>query len=467
MAQAAEERKQFRRRLKALARPDTSPDDLRRLGDAVGDDYDDGAYDVEREIQAAAKLLNAHPNIPLDVLATYIYFDPDAFLQNPILPLLPLEAPEFFENLSKITKLRLLTRAATPLLLVRLFAASPDSDIERAAKEHLTLTGEAGDDWEAELQTYLETLPLRDTHAYSVMADLDLLPEWLAKRVAKPPKPMLPPRWMQKVSVPKREYVPLESPLEPPPDGWKSLLRLSEAERIVQARNPFLPEEALLLLAQATEDTEDEQWLGSPFEEETEESVRCAVAQNPAATGRVLELCAKEHSSTTDLYIAVHPAAPTKLLIRLCKTSSEEVKWAILSRSSLPPTLLKAVASPLPHNLLGVLQHPSARQNDGRLYPTLRKVLVRRFWEFCRTHSEDPLLKYFALLNADLYRWQLPRAAKSSQWLMRLAAAQHPKTSSKIRERLAEQDGNRFVRAAARASIAARAEKASQSTVDA
>jgi hypothetical protein len=439
-----EERKRFRQLIAACDHPNAFPEALRNLSEVTEKHYFGHLHNAP-ESWKAAELLAAHPNTPLDVLKTWLPYTQEAFLTNPILPLLSLEAPEFFDNISYSEKMALLMRAETPLFLVRLFAASADEEVAQAAKQHIAIAGEAGEHWRTELQAHLETLPLTDTSAYLVMAALGLLPEWLAKRVAELPEPTIPP-YVHKVSVPKREYVLPESPLEPPPDGWASLLKLSEAERTVQARNPFLPEEALLLLA-----------------EDKRESVRCTVAQNPAATAQVLEICAKRSSLTIQLYIAVHPAASTDLLITLCKTSDQDVQLAVLSRSSLPRTVLRAIALPTPTVMLGILRHPSARQKDGSLYPALRKDLVRRFWEFWGTTPMDELLHYFALRYAN---WSLPYVVQSSEWLTRLAAVQNPKTSIKIRARLAEQDGNRFVRAAARASIAT-AEKALQSTVDA
>jgi hypothetical protein len=121
-----------------------------------------------REIQ---RNIVAHPNVPLDMLfpnsqaiddrllAEY----PDAFLSNPIVPLLALERPDYLQRLNKSTILRLLARANAPESFVALASSYADERIRDAAIHHVRKAGEFdtdGDAWENARRDFITKLPL-------------------------------------------------------------------------------------------------------------------------------------------------------------------------------------------------------------------------------------------------------------------------------------------------------------------
>jgi hypothetical protein len=121
-----------------------------------------------REIQ---RNIVAHPNVPPSVLfpdslaiddrliATY----PDAFLRNPILPLLALEKPDYLQRITKTTLLRLLAWAHVPRSFLVLAFMHEDDAVRDAAMSHVQMAGdvvpESGAD-ERAFHEFLRKLPL-------------------------------------------------------------------------------------------------------------------------------------------------------------------------------------------------------------------------------------------------------------------------------------------------------------------
>jgi hypothetical protein len=433
-------RQQYKQMAREASRPETAPEELSRLSKmALADMLRYG----EQLVLPVAEMLAAHPNTPPDLLRGWLYSAPDAFLRNPVLPLLLLESPTFFDEVPEEMLLPLLARAAMPSPAARVLAESPHETIAQAARMHVAVAGEAGDDWEAEVVWHLKRQPIEDEDAYYEFALLGLFPDWLTERTLRwrgDWRGDRPPRGVRALTPPPplSRYVLPETPPQPPEGGWETLLQQSEAQRIQRAGDPALPPEALLLLAT-----------------DRRKAVRIAVAKNPAATAEVLTRLAERQDEDVWCHIAVHPNATTDTLLRAFATDawwSHKVAWSLLQRPEAPRRVLTALAKhpnvavrlALYHRYVADAEEPDAPSVVG-----LREIQRLAALSRAEDHS-DPVLVYFALAHRNPPAHRFNEIAASNHWLHRLAIARHPKTPRKVRQRLAEQDGNRFVRAAAR-----------------
>jgi hypothetical protein len=93
-------------------------------------------------LHTLVRLLIRHPNIEpallLTILHEYRMTDVgNVLLRNPILPLLPLEMPEFFDRLPQEVSWRLLASADCPPVVIAAFSRSDTPTIADAARYHL------------------------------------------------------------------------------------------------------------------------------------------------------------------------------------------------------------------------------------------------------------------------------------------------------------------------------------------
>jgi hypothetical protein len=140
--------------------------------------------------------LSAHPNTPPETLLQLLNGSPIAaangLFQNPILPLLPLECPDFFTRLEPWVVACLLRRADLPEMLARQFTMNTHPLLAWEARTHIVLSGkfQAGEPWDAELTEALKRAIAeeRDTEArclYMLMAYFGFGPDWLPALVAE------------------------------------------------------------------------------------------------------------------------------------------------------------------------------------------------------------------------------------------------------------------------------------------
>jgi hypothetical protein len=160
-----------------------------------------------REIQ---QNIVAHPNVPWEVLfpnspaindkllAEY----PDAFLNNPVLPLLSLERPDYLQRVHEVTILRLLARANAPLPFVALASTHEKEIVRDAALQHIRKAGALnadGSEWEEARRHFIMKLPLPEAwndrfednyEALWGLAEIsperDWLAEYLMERIGLP-----------------------------------------------------------------------------------------------------------------------------------------------------------------------------------------------------------------------------------------------------------------------------------------
>lgn len=355
-----------------------------------------------RSDEAALARRAADPNEAPALLVVLAGAFPAAFCANPALPLLLLENPALPATFDPVAAGLLLRYPGVPRELLAAFAALGAPEAAHAARLHVGLAGEAGAEWEAELRETVLALPIApDDDLAAVLLALGAVPPWLAPRVTPAGEPPA-------AAVPKKS-----SALSAPSASSADLARLLEsenpAERALAAADPRVPP-ALLVAAKAAEDVTDVDY-----------DVYEALAANPAAPPELLLELVRDRTALntrTRRLVARHPAAPPEALALLAdEPYAADIRLILAAHPNLAPaqrdllfanSLAQALATPDPLCHAVALAHPSA--------------------------PEDALADY----------------AEAPAWLERVAVALNPRTPPAVRKALAE-DGNRLVRAAARA----------------
>jgi hypothetical protein len=233
--------------------PTTSPERLSQIFADISEIQADFVNIASR--QGSRELIPqivAHPNVPLRLLVeggvmngmSLLAQFPEAFLKNPVAPLLPLEQPDFAERAGQMAILRLLALADIPPAYVAMARGHSDSLVCSAADCHIHTLGELDPDapvWEAKTREWLLGVPLHDINAVWGRIEIGEAPAWL-------PEPLRDrhglPWWRE----------------EPVPDK-------PEARARAVALNPATPDDTLEALARSSE------W-----------GVRAAVYANPASS---------------------------------------------------------------------------------------------------------------------------------------------------------------------------------------
>jgi hypothetical protein len=190
--------------------------------------------------------------------------------------------------------------------------------------------------------------------------------------------------------------------------------------------------------------------------------VRIHLAKNPMAMPDVLMRLVGS-GQKIDALVAIHPhATPTVLRQLIAKSCDIELALRILRRPNLTPSVLAVLAEHKNWEILRIVyHHPLSRYGDGSLRTGIARRLYAKilghYYEYAEDRwgeEGDRLMGYVVLHQAATPQRTLKMVSSSLYWLRRLAVARHPNTCLKLRKRLAEQDGNRFVRAAARDALA-------------
>lgn len=224
-----------------------------------------------------------NPNTPKETLYKLAADFPDAFLQNPALPLLLLESPDFFIRMPWQTSKRLLARANLPVQIVEALLGHRDSPIRVKAAAHPQLSP---DRLRALSQYQDEEICL------GVASNRNTPPDILSA--------------IYKKSLRVRSAV-ASNPSAPP-----SLLVLLAGDFAVWAQvanNPGAP--ATLLTQLATHESLD---------------VRENVARNSAAPLSVLQLLAKDKDYEVRETLAENPTTPTDILELLLQDEDKDVR---------------------------------------------------------------------------------------------------------------------------------------------
>jgi hypothetical protein len=297
-----------------VADPTTAPERLSQIFFELQTDSLDAALG-----QAARDLtpqIIAHPNVPLRLLIEAEWTEgvslltqfPEAFLKNPIAPLLPLEHPDFAERAGQAALLRLLALAEIPPAYVAMARGHSDSLVCNAAECHIHTLGELDPDapvWEEKARAWLLSIPPRDTNVVWERIEIGEAPAWL------------PELFRDRYGLPWWREEPL-------PDK-------PEARARAVALNPATPADTLEALARSSEP-----------------GVRAAVYTNPSSSD-ILRRRIREHGSTY-----LHWARDLWHFLMVARLPMNPVVEISRSHYSNPPSDLIAWSNPLHRLALAV-----------------------------------------------------------------------------------------------------------------
>jgi hypothetical protein len=155
--------------------PDTTAAELERLYTESG---------RSSELVALRQAIARHPNAAPHRLQTLAANYPHEVAQNPALPLILLEQPDFFGAVSQDTLKRLLLSTTTPLILLQGICTHPNPALSEAAQRHVAIAGEANPDWFSEAKVFFRGMPQKDPWGLLELVELGKAPLWLAVQLA-------------------------------------------------------------------------------------------------------------------------------------------------------------------------------------------------------------------------------------------------------------------------------------------
>jgi hypothetical protein len=267
-----------------------------------------------------------HPNCPPDLLQQYFPSFPMQAMQNPALPLLLIENPEFFLSLPSGTVVPILEEAETPTWFVEALRRHPRSEVTELAEWHVAVAGDISSDWEYRLNDWffasIIKSPLGRDHMTELL-NLKLVPEKLQSEFSH------------------RLLLFTEEPAAPLAEANTEIVepKQEDSKEEKEARNPSTSRKRLLELAQS----------GNP-------RWHRALAQNPNAPGEVLATIVASMSGTeqraeqSDILrcVALHPQTSTDTLMTLALLDplSHVVRTLALRNAELSePVRLVVIAS--------------------------------------------------------------------------------------------------------------------------
>lgn len=258
---------------------------------------------------------------------------------------------------------------------------------------------------------------------------------------------------------------------------------LNPEVRCAVAKNPKTPQRTLEQLAR------DKNWQirqavalnphtpGQVLESLAQEKfvdVRTAVAANPSTPAAVLQFLATEQYFwvATLTAVAANPNSPASVLRQLAYCCNIEVREVLATHPNLPANLLGQLATDKDERVrVKVAGHPLVPKAtlEGLLKDKIVKVRTLAVKRYLATNPQDlatVLATYTKIFSPSLSRvylfshLQMPAGVLAEQsqslfWLERYVIAAHPKTPIKTLQALAE-DGNRVVRATAKANLKTR-----------
>jgi hypothetical protein len=152
---------------------------------------------ADRRAAPLITAIAAHPNTPPATLIELLNRRPhDAypgFIRNPVLPLLPLENPDFVHRLSGATIRFLLLQRDLPSTLARLLSTHPDPITAFEARTHIALLADSETnsvegpreriaEFDQIIRAAVQMVHPRDRCLYGTMAILGLAPPWCTPR---------------------------------------------------------------------------------------------------------------------------------------------------------------------------------------------------------------------------------------------------------------------------------------------
>jgi hypothetical protein len=197
--------------------------------------------------------------------------------------------------------------------------------------------------------------------------------------------------------------------------------------------------------------------------------IRQNVAKNPNTPAKVLELFAEVNNYEMRHNLAANPNTPARILEELAEVDDDGIRYHLASNPNTPTNVLKQLAKLSDYGILyNLVSNPKTPSQ------ILEQFLCDRNWKIAKLAATKYLAKnpqnlpivldYFAkatpftfsrllaLFHPQTSLAVLEENSRSLSWLERYAITQNLRTPRYILKSLAT-DGNRIVRAAAKASL--------------
>jgi hypothetical protein len=240
-----------------------------------------------------------HPNCPPDLLQQYFPSFPMQAMQNPALPLLLIENPEFFLSLPSSTVVPILEEAETPTWFVEALRRHPRSEVAELAEWHVAVAGDISSDWEYRLNDWFFACVAKSPNVRDHMTELlnlKLIPEKLQSEFSH--------RLLLFTEEPNIET----SDASEAGDDIEEA-KPEETKEEKEARNPSTPRKRLLELAQGN----NPRW-------------HRALSENPNAPGEVLAAIVSMSGTPLEWHetlirVALHPQTSPEMQMALLKKS--------------------------------------------------------------------------------------------------------------------------------------------------
>ncbi len=226
------------------------------------------------------------------------------------------------------------------------------------------------------------------------------------------------------------------------------------------ALNPNLPLEILCSLAQDPESLVAQGVAASPrtppdvldkLAQSDSIYVRQSVAGNPSAPVAALLRLADDNDrhSSMPTRVAANPALPLEALEMLAAKEDDRLDEGLARHPALPASLIEAIAQRANvHTLDALAQHPNAhRELKARLHDQIKRGILDYY-----VGADTAMQRAVEVSQPDAASKLFNESMESGDWITRLAVARGPVAWPGALQVLAR-DGNRLVRAAARAAL--------------
>ncbi len=191
--------------------------------------------------------------------------------------------------------------------------------------------------------------------------------------------------------------------------------------------------------------------------------IQLEIAGNPNVPVRLLRRLATHSDPMIRRKVAVNPHTPPQCLLNLAQDEDWDVRRTVYRNPHAPSKALEL-------GLLDMIDSPNCQQRYARYDSFLSQkelpeflAIARRYitrfpeglplvLESCLKPTVPSILRSWALCSPEIRATAFKNYTPSAIWLERYCITQHPNTPTSLLERLA-QDGNRIVRAAAKARL--------------
>lgn len=380
-----------------------------------------------------------NPNTPAEVLFRFGFRVPEALLENPVLPLLLLENPRWFNEMPQETALKLamhpsawdellllavqgrphvrlaLTqRPNPPKMVLDKLLRDRNPQVRLAASLHTNLMPEPEPDWmeraDAHLMAFLKGLTPStwEGELFRLCLRHAPLPDFIFEIMASHGQEYV------RVAVAENPFFPLSLKAKLLND--RSVAVQEAAQRAGERRG----------LKTHIKPSVWDQALGKTYESET--------LIRPQSLDDLLEMAQSPDVALREA-VALHPDTPVETLVTLAKSQEMRIQRAVARNPNTPPEVLEEILSDLRH-----IERDLAEQN-----PVMQQIVMNLL-----ARSKEPYFAVFYLVQCPVLqneRFQSKLFAHS--WMVRYALARHPEMPTEWWQALLE-DPNCYVRAMAK-----------------